>query len=131
MLLRKDYIPRHAQFEPLTIVRPAGTREISENVPVLDEDGSVISTFHRIKEVPLKDVINKYKDSDFKLSNLLSAGVPLSEISIVDSNEKQLDFVNYLAGKIDSIQPLIKEINSNQPIVEQKEVLNPNIENHE
>lgn len=130
MLLRKDYIPRHAQFEPLVIVHPAGTRELSENVPVVDEEGSVINTYQRIKEVPLKDVINKYKDSDFKLSNLLSAGVPLSEISIVESSEKQLDFVNYLAGKIDSIQPLIKELSQSDNVVVNESVT-PNNDNHE
>lgn len=127
MYLRKNYVPRHAQFEPLPIVHPAGFREISENVPVLADDGSVISTYQRIKQVPLKDCINKYKDSDFKLSNLLSAGVPLSEISIVESNERQLDFANYLAGKIDSIQPLIKNVPSQ--IVDNKSVTSNNESN--
>ena len=125
MFKRSEYVPRHALFEPLEIKSPVLTREITENVPILDENGELIQTSIRRKIVPITETIGKYKEEDFKIQNLISAGVPLKEVSIVESTEKMSDYVDYVSGKLDILDTFIqKQPQVSEQIVETLKTIN-------
>lgn len=104
---RSEYVPRHARFEAQPQVNPVYTREITENVPLLSEEGEVVATSQRVVVVPCSECIGKYKESDFRVKNLVDAGVPLSKVQITSPAESVQDFIDYVSGRIDDIQNIM------------------------
>lgn len=134
---RSEYVPRHARFEALETKTAENFREITEDIPLLSDSGEVVATSQRVVKVPSKDIIGKYKESDFKISNLVAAGVPLSQVSLVTPTESAQDFIDFVAGRVDDISHLMVSSSHRQTQTQTEPVPNPSnsvpqsIENNE
>lgn len=83
--LRENHPPRHVRLSCNEQLGPSfdfATHEVVEDVPMLDELGHVVSSERVVKKVLVSDSLGKYKLDDFKLENLVRAGVPLNEMSV-------------------------------------------------
>lgn len=110
--LRENHPPRHVRLGCNEFAGPKSDpayHEVKKEIPILDQKGNVISSEFVTQNVPIAESLGKYKLDDFKLENLVRAGVPLNEMSVNTYNslrEEVLISKAKAAGVLlDSFQP--------------------------
>lgn len=81
--MRDSYIPRHIRLgggDHEDVGNHVATREIVEIVPILSGSGTVMAEKAVVCNVPAHECMSRFKYEDFRLDNLLAAGVRLDEI---------------------------------------------------
>lgn len=81
--MRDSYVPRHIRLgggDHEDVGNHVAMREVVEVVPILSESGTVMAEKAVVRQVPAHECMSKFKHEDFRLDNLLAAGVRLEEI---------------------------------------------------
>lgn len=82
--LREAYVPRHIRLRggdydpPIPYV---AMREISEIVPILGDNNSVVAEKSVVVLKPAHECMKPFKREDFLIDALISSGVPLTEVN--------------------------------------------------
>lgn len=115
--MKIKYIPRHKRIGVnLNLPSLNVEHEVLVEVPVLDDDGNQISVLVTTKSVPAREALGKYRVGDFKLSNLIKAGVPLKIVNLNRSLGFQISELENVCKGLESSEQFV-----NRVIAERKE----------
>lgn len=108
----KNYVPRHIRLGlSLSEEVPFESyQDVIENVPVVDDSGSVVFSKQILKSVPSGEVMKKYKVSNFRLSALIKAGVPLKVVNVNSSNSATIEQLVSVCKSIDSADSYVNRV---------------------
>lgn len=109
--LLKSYVPRHIRLglccEPPVI---QAFRDVKEEIPIVDESGSVIETRFVLKTVPVSDVMSVYNVEDFRLSTMIKNGVPLNVVNVNNSSAFTIDQLERICQNIDNVEAFVNKV---------------------
>ena len=72
----KNYVPRHLRLGVCcTVPDIVDFHEVIESIPVVDDNGDVVSTTMFMKEVPASEQMSKYRLSAFRLKARIQRGI--------------------------------------------------------
>ena len=110
-----NYVPRHLRFdfeqEKCYISEPI--HEFLDPIPVT-KDGNVVAEISNVVKSNAIDNMKKYSIDDFKIDNLLAAGVPLEKVNVNLSQSMEESVLDY-ARSLMSLQELNDRMNPVQP----------------
>lgn len=106
-----NYVPRHKRLGVSCAVPEFQTyQDVPLEVPVIESDGSVVRTDVVLKQVPVEQVMSKYRVKDFALAALLDSGVPLKVVNINHSSAFELDELQKICRDVDAAEKLVDNI---------------------
>ena len=107
----KDYIPRHLRLG-LSADVPVleAYQDIVESVPVIDDDGSVVTSHTLVKRINAHEVMSKYNVSQFRLSALVKAGVPLKMVNINSSTVASIEQLKNVVERLDNADLYVQRV---------------------
>lgn len=101
----KDYVPRHFRLGVCCGIPDVKFyQDVREEIPVVEEDGSVVQSFAKLVPHPVEEVMAKYDYNKFRLQALLDAGVPLKQVNINPSLSTIINQLESVAIKLDSAE---------------------------
>ena len=125
--LIKKYVPRHFRLgvcvnSPVVDIR----QDVIEKVPIVRNDGTVVSTQTILKSVPAAEVMSQYQNSAFRLSALIKNGVPLKLVNINSSSSVTIDKLYSICNSISDGEELVARFEAQRK--ERESWFNPSIE---
>lgn len=107
----KSYVPRHIRLG-LCCDTPVidAFRDVKEEIPIVDEAGSVIETRSVLKRVPVSDVMSVYNVEDFRLSTMVKNGVPLNVVNCNYSSAFTIDQLERICQNIDNVEAFVNKV---------------------
>lgn len=107
----KSYVPRHIRLGvccklPVLL----SFRDVLEEIPVIDEAGSVIETRSVLKRVPVSDVMSVFNVEDFRLSTMVKNGVPLNVVNVNNSSAFTIDQLERICQNIDNVESFVNKV---------------------
>lgn len=125
----ETYVPRHIRLglsiEPKN-QRP-GVHELVEEIPVVDENGSVVYTESVKRLIDADEDMQQYKLSAFDLSALIKAGVPLKAVNLTKSRTASIDQLLAVCQSVDGAEKLVQRYEEQRK--ERELWLQPAVEN--
>lgn len=107
--LLKKYVPRHFRLGVCTgIPEIESFQETVEEVPILDASGCPVRTERIIKRVSSDENMDKYRLSAFRLSALVSAGVPMSMVNINSSTTAKIEDLVSICKSLDGAEKYVE-----------------------
>lgn len=101
----KNYVPRHIRLGVCCSIPDVKCfQDVREEIPVVEEDGSVVQSFAKLVPHPVEEVMSKYDYNKFRLQALLDAGVPLKQVNINPSMSTIINDLESVAIKLDSAE---------------------------
>lgn len=105
------YVPRHVRLGLCCFSHPLDLRQdVIDDIPIVDDRGSVVKTVSKIKSVPASELMSKYKCSAFSLSALVKAGVPLKVVNINSSSAATIDKLEQICVQLDSADAFVNKV---------------------
>lgn len=105
-----SYVPRHIRLGVSCSVPDVQSyQDVVVDVPVVD-NGILVQTYKSVKSVSASEVMSKYKVSQFRLSALLQAGVPLKVININHSDQFTVDQLESICMKLENAEAYVNRI---------------------
>lgn len=105
-----SYVPRHMRLG-VCVDTPVihGFTTVIESVPILDNCGKVVSTDYFRKTVPVTDIQSQFKLSQFRLTSLIEAGVPLNVVNLNNSRSFTIDQLDRICQSIDGADKFVEQ----------------------
>lgn len=108
-----SYVPRHLRLGVCcSIPKIECFHDVVELVPVVDEDGVVVETHKVLKQVPVSDVMSKYKVDNFRLSSMVRNGVPLKLVNINHTSTFTISELERISQNIDAADNFVKQVSA-------------------
>lgn len=109
--LIKKYVPRHFRLgRSCELPTIKAFQDVVESVPVVDDSGSVVYSKTVVKSVPADEVMRKYRISQFRLSALVKAGVPLKVVNVNSSNVATIEHLKNVCDSIESANSYVEKV---------------------
>lgn len=109
--LIKKYLPRHMRLgRSCELPTIEAFQDVVESVPVVDGSGSVVFSKSVVKSVPADEVMRKYRLSQFRLSALVKAGVPLKVVNVNSSNVATIEQLKNVCDSIESANSYVEKV---------------------
>lgn len=106
----KNYVPRHIRLGVCcSVPEIKAFQDVREEIPVVDERGSVVQSYAKLVPYPVEEVMSKYDCESFRLQALLDAGVPLKQVNINPSMSSIIRDLESVAGKLDSVDKAVAD----------------------
>lgn len=107
----KDYVPRHLRLgSVVTEEKVEAFHEQKREIPIIDDNGHVVEVRYEIVKVPAAESMAKYKLSDFRLSAMVSAGVPLKMVNINRSNSFTINELEQICQNLDNSEQFVNKV---------------------
>lgn len=108
------YVPRHLRLgvcvKEKELENVQSFQEEKREIPIIDEHGNVVEIRYEIVRVPAVDAMAKYKLSDFRLSALQKAGVPLKMVNINRSNAFTINELEQICQNLDNSEQFVNRV---------------------
>lgn len=134
-----SYVPRHIRFGVCCDVPDiVGVHDVSEVVPVVNEDGDTVFEKTVLKSVSAVENMAKFKASELRLSKLQRNGVPLRMVNVNNSSAFRIEELLGVCQSVESAENYVKMLDDQkkqreswftEPSVEYSDNLTDNVEN--
>ena len=109
-----SYVPRHVRLSIPPNCEPSfdSFYDSVESIPIVDEKKRVVASSNRHVLVPAKDFIGKFKSSDFDISMLQAAGVPLDIVNMSVPASVSVEQIERVVTRLGSLEEYAKQVSS-------------------
>lgn len=110
----EKYVPRHLRLgvcvKQQDLENVSNFHEEKREIPIIDDNGNVVEVRYEIVRISAVDSMAKYKLSDFRLSALQKAGVPLKMVNINRSNSFTINELEQICQNLDNSEQFVNKI---------------------
>lgn len=107
----EKYVPRHLRLGVCVKDQDVvGFHEEKREIPIIDDNGNVVEIRYEIVRVPAVEAMAKYKVSDFRLSALQKAGVPLKMVNINRSSAFTINELEKICQNLDNSEQFVNKV---------------------
>lgn len=108
------YIPRHIRLGTANVAPISFdvVHEVQERVPILDENGNVVSFQVTHRSVPASEVLGRFEVSEFDLGTQIENGVDLKAININRSHARSIQEIEQIVSKLGSLEAYAKKVDA-------------------
>lgn len=103
-----SYVPRHLRLGLCASVPSIDCSiEVREPINIVGDSSELVQSRSVLRSFPADEYMSKYRLSQFRLTNLIEAGVPLKVVNINNSNSLTIERLNDICKTLDNAETFV------------------------